>query len=238
MNLSFRRFEFKYHIPRAICDRIIPQLMNYMVWDEYVKGAEYYEVHSIYMDTHDFKCYHEKVDGIMNRKKPRLRSYVKEVGDDTNLFLELKRKSGEVILKDRVVLKRTDLAEFVDNPFFLLRAKDSNESFINEFLYEYTKNNMRPRVKVSYKRTPFFSRFDRAFRLTFDYDIEACGVDNLDFSRPGSKIYDDLVVMEVKFNGAMPRWFHDIIEEYSLSKHTFSKYCSAIDEAYGLPSYF
>lgn len=234
VNLSFRRFEFKYHIPRSVCDRMIPEIMNYMAWDEYVKGEDHYDVHSIYFDSPNFKCYHEKIEGIMFRKKPRLRAYTREFNENSNLFLELKRKNGEVILKDRALMDFNSAKKFFEDPFSLNNLESINKNFANEFLFQYANYNMKPVVLVSYKRKPFFSKFDKRFRLTFDFDIEVSEVRDFDFSKKGVLVDENLVVMEVKFNGAMPRWFHEIIEKYSLNKDTFSKYCSAIDMIYGV----
>ena len=238
LNLHFRRFEFKYHVPRAIADRIIPQMLNYMVWDEYSDGDEGYEVNSLYMDSTNFKCYHEKVDGLMNRKKVRVRSYKKNWDDDNNMFLELKRRSGEVILKDRMIVKGKDFKHFLDDPFSLWNNEDYKNNFLNEFLWEYTVNKMSPTVLVTYKRKPFFSKFDRRFRVTFDYDLSFAKPDGLNFNVGYDRVYDDLVIMEVKFNGAMPKWFHEVIEMYKLTKDVFSKYCAGIETEYGLPAYF
>jgi len=237
-NLTFRRFEFKYHIPKQIADRIIPQMLNYMDYDPYVDEKEYYEVNSLYMDSHDFKSYHEKVDGIMNRKKLRVRSYTKGYDNESNMFAEIKRKSGEAILKDRIIIKGGDFKSFLENPFNLLKTEEYHGSFLNEFLYEYTSNNMKPVVLVSYKRKPFFSKFDRRFRVTFDYDLHVSKPNSHHFESEYDQIFHDIVIMEVKFNGALPKWFHDIIEMYNLQKDVFSKYCQGIEACYGLPAYF
>ncbi len=237
-NLHFRRFEFKYHVPRAVADRIIPQMMNYMVWDEYTNGDDGYEVNSIYMEAPNLKSYHEKIDGIMNRKKLRVRSYSKIYSDDADLFFELKRRSGEVILKDRIIVKGRDFRVFVDDPFSLWGVEEYRGNFLNEFLYEYSSNVMSPFVAVSYRRKAFFSKFDRRFRVTFDYGLSFSKARGADFDIDYDLAYHDLVIMEVKFNGAMPKWFHDIIEVYSLTKLTFSKYCAGVEDSYGIPAYF
>ena len=233
-NLHFRRFEFKYHVPRAIADRIIPQMLNYMTWDEYSQGDEGYEVNSLYMDAKDFKCYYEKTDGLMNRKKVRVRNYKKDWSGNDNVFFELKRRSGEVILKDRMVVQGEDFKNFLNDPFSLLNKEEYKNDFLNEFLWEYTSSKMSPAILVKYKRKPFFSKFDPRFRVTFDYDLSFAKPDELNFNVDYDKVYDDLVIMEVKFNGAMPKWFHDIIEMYKLTKDVFSKYCAGVETEYGL----
>ncbi|MFA6550803.1 MAG: polyphosphate polymerase domain-containing protein [Candidatus Gracilibacteria bacterium] len=236
--LSFRRFEFKYQIPKAIVGRIIPQLMKYMVWDEYAGDNGYYEVHSLYMDSPHFKCYHEKLDGFIDRKKIRIRSYKKTLNGDDIVFFELKRKSGSVILKDRAMVRVKDFELFAGNPFAFFSMENYKNDFFNEFVYDFSKYHMKPVTLVSYKRKPFYSKFDKNFRVTFDYDLSFAKIKSFDFNVKSECAHHDLAVMEVKFNGAMPRWFHDIIEMHSLTRDTFSKYCGAIEFCYGLPDYF
>ncbi len=237
LNLHFRRFEFKYQMPRAIADRIIPQLLNYMDWDPYVKEGDFYEVTTLYMDSPELRCYHEKLDGLMDRKKVRIRTYDKNYKPDSKIFFELKRRSGEVILKDRAVVTGKDFCDFMENPFSVWNEGERDD-FMNEFLWEFSVNRMRSVVVVSYKRKPFVSKFDKEFRVTFDYDLSFAKPNGADYGLDYNNPDDDLVIMEVKFNGAMPRWFHDIIEMYCLSKDAFSKYCHGVEDVCGLPSYF
>ena len=227
-------------MPIGIADRIIPQMLNYMDWDEYTQDDSGYEVNSLYLDSPRFKCYHEKLDGLQLRKKVRIRSYHKSINADSNLFFELKRKSGDVILKDRIVVKGEDYFGFLEDPFSLMKVEAYDKDFLNEYLYEISYNLMKPVVLVTYLRKAFVSRFDKRFRVTFDY--------NLSFAKPADpkshfdvdyeRKYDDLAIMEVKFNGAMPKWFHDIIEMYGLRKDRFSKYCKGIEAQYGVPACF
>jgi len=238
INLTFRRFEFKYQIPKDTADLIIPMIKNYMTWDEYTDKNEYYEVNSLYYDTPSFECYHDKIDGVMNRKKFRIRAYNKDVTEDSKLFFEIKRKSDEVILKDRIVVQGKDFLKFPNDAFCLLKNKEYDQGFLNEFLFETQGKMMKPVILVTYKRKPFFSKFDRRFRVTLDYDLSITKPKGVTFQGDYQDIYPDTVILEVKFNGAMPKWFHDIIETYKMTKRPFSKYCEGIEAYYGLPSYF
>ena len=245
VNLHFRRWEFKYRVPITVADRMIPQMMNYMDWDEYTHDDHGYEVNSLYFDSPRFKCYHEKLDGLKMRKKVRIRSYKRDVGPESNLFFELKRKSGDVILKDRIIVEGEDYFKFLDDPFSLMRVEAYDREFVNEYLYETANNLMKPVVLVTYLRKAFVSRFDKRFRVTFDYNLsfakpgtESDATENASFDVDYERKYDDLVIMEVKFNGAMPKWFHDIIEMYGLRKDRFSKYCKGIEAQYGIPACF
>jgi SPX domain protein involved in polyphosphate accumulation len=237
-SLHFRRFEFKYHLPRKAAYRMIPQMLNYMDFDPYMKDEDGYEVTSMYLDSPDLKSYHEKVDGLMNRKKVRIRTYKKDWGPNEKMFFELKRRSGEVILKDRAIIPGSVMPQYFDDPFALQKLKDVDQNFINEFLWEETAHQMRPSVIVNYRRKAFYSKFDRNFRVTFDHDLAFGGPNKGSFDVDFIKPFPELVILEVKFNGAMPRWFHDIIDMYSLQKDVFSKFCAGIEAIYGEPDYF
>ena len=237
LNLHFRRFEFKYILEKDVADRIIPDLMNYMEWDPYVGENDYYECHSLYMDNRNLKAYHEKIDGILNRKKVRIRSYTRDYKPGDPLFFELKRKSGEIILKDRVVIPGKHLPEFIEDPFSLLKYDEFDKDFLNEFIFEYTNYRMDPKILVSYKRKPFFSKINPNFRVTFDYDMEFAPADRADYDLEYTKMNEDFVVMEVKFNGSVPKWFHNILNMYKLDRKDSCKYCFGIDTLYGEPSF-
>jgi hypothetical protein len=233
-NLHFRRFEFKYILPRNIADRLIPELLNYTVIDENTGNKDSYEVNSLYFDSPHLKSYYEKIFGILNRKKMRIRAYDKNISANKEVYFELKRKSGEVILKDREIIDVPDFCKFIEDPFRIQKNEKYNQKFCNELLYEYKKYQMIPTVFVSYKRKPFFSRYNRRFRVTFDYELQAALPNNLNFDMDLKPICRDNVIMEVKFNGKLPGWFRNIIEEYRLVKMSYSKYCEAVKCCYNL----
>ena len=237
INLHFRRFEFKYFLDKTMADRMIPELLNYMEWDPFVGDKEYYECHSLYFDNQNLKCYHEKIDGILNRKKVRIRSYRRDFSESDSLFFEIKRKSGEVVLKDREIFSGKSLDAFIENPFVLLKEKEGDSSFLNELIFETTHHQMKPTCLVSYKRKPFFDKLDPEFRITFDFDLEFAKPNGASFDQPYQAMEDEFVVMEVKFNGSLPKWFHRFMERFRLQKTESCKYCFGIDTLYGEPYY-
>jgi len=235
--LQFRRFEFKYFIAKEIADFMIPRLLMHMDYDPFVGENEDYECNSVYMDTDYLKCYHEKIDGYLNRKKVRIRSYKREYSPDDPLFFELKRKSGEIILKDRAIIPAKYLPEFHDNPFSLLKYKDLDQKFLNEFIYEYTNYQMKPKLFVSYKRKPFVSKVMKNFRVTFDYNLQFSKVGDDHKSIEYKNLHENDVILEVKFNGTLPQWFHEIINAHQLRKDESCKYCFGTDLLKGEPVY-
>ncbi len=237
LNLHFRRFEFKYFLDKNIADRLIPTLMNYMEWDPYVGDKEYYECHSLYFDNDRLKAYHEKIDGFLNRKKVRIRTYNRDYKQTDPLFFEIKRKSGEIILKDRVVLPANYLEKFIEDPFSVQNHKDADPDFANELVFEMINYQMSPKLLVSYKRKPFFAKNDSTFRVTFDYDLEFAKANGGNYNEEFTPLREDFVIMEVKFTGILPKWFHEIIENFQLVKTDSCKYVFGTDLLNGEPSY-
>jgi len=237
-SLSFRRFEFKYHLPRALADRLVPQLLNYMDWDPFAQEKEFYRVNSLYWDSANFQAFHDKLDGYFERKKIRIRYYGDDFASASPHFFEIKRKKGDAILKNRMDVGIEDVVNFISDSASIKNLKCKDESFVDELLYEIFNKQLKPAVLVSYLRKPFISKFDSKFRVTFDYEIMVAQPTEELFVGHYKSVNDELVVMEVKFNGALPRWFHkEVIEMYSLQKDTFSKYCSGIESCYGFSQF-
>lgn len=227
MKTHFKRYEIKYIIPTNISDRLLPQLLNYMQYDPYMKG-DYYEVISLYFDTLSLQFYHDKIDGLKDRRKFRFRTYSRD--GSSNIFLEIKRKTDSIILKDRIVLKKG----FLDG---LLVRHDITKDYIvkgsAKVLDEYTAFDQAfglvPQTLVAYKRKALHSKFDDRFRVTFDYDITCYDAKHGYFGQKNQITYKELV-LELKFNNYLPKWFHTFIEMYQLERRAFSKYCTAIDK--------
>lgn len=238
--LHFQRYEFKYHIPIRIADKIVPELLNYMDFDPHVKSGkatdegigQHYEVHSVYLDSPHFKNYHEKVEGELFRKKLRIRSYSKDIKDSTPVFVEIKRKYNMVIIKDRTVLPLQKAISLAQGQVDHSLLKGEHHEVVDEFMQDKVMYAMRPKVLVSYKRKPLVSRNGMNLRVTFDYDIQAARTNRVDFSLPTKPIYPGMLVMEIKFNDMLPYWLHETIQKYKLEAWPYSKYCFGIENTY------
>ena len=131
--LHFRRFELKYILPNSIADVIISSLKDNMVKDNHVVIDDYYSVNSIYLDSPNLKCFEEKLAGINERKKYRLRWYSEYTPSKTSPFLEIKRKYESVIVKDRLPISSGDA---LDTQFLLSLRNNQTKSFINELIFQ------------------------------------------------------------------------------------------------------
>jgi SPX domain protein involved in polyphosphate accumulation len=228
--LHFRRLEFKYVVPTALLDLVIPTISRYLDADEYANKQGFYKVNSLYFDSPRLICYQQKLDGILFRKKYRVRYY----GDKKKLFFEIKRKSGDTVFKDRILLPTTTRLnqQSLVNHQFLHHLPDGKLK--GELKTDYHRLNLKPKVLISYLRRPFVSKFSNNLRITLDYDLKASKIKNgelLDLETT-NYVSPDLAVLEIKFNESLPAWVRHIITAHNLQRDSFSKYASAIEKLY------
>ena len=67
-----------------------------MQQDNFTKYNDYYLVRSLYFDNYFFSHFHEKIDGVKNRHKFRIRTYAENEKKNTNFF----RNEGKKQLKN------------------------------------------------------------------------------------------------------------------------------------------
>ncbi|MDD2807022.1 MAG: polyphosphate polymerase domain-containing protein [Patescibacteria group bacterium] len=233
--LHFQRFEFKYQVPLDFVDGIIPELLKYMEFDSYAKLAKdnLYDVASLYFDTAGYGCYFDKIDGQKTRKKLRVRFYDFKLNPDTPVFLEIKRKYDNVVIKDRINLdyetyhKMVELGESRNLVF-----AGQNEETFSEFFWLKDSNGMRPQNVVVYSRKALISKVDPGFRVTIDTNIRTHQANFLRDFGIDQTVFPGVAIIEVKFNNVMPFWFHDIITTYGLEQRPFSKYCNSLEVCY------
>lgn len=227
----FQRFEFKYLLPKKEIDATYDILLhNHLVRDPFLSnGQDYYTVSSLYLDSPDFMCYNEKISGIKNRTKLRLRTY-SDGNDLDNIFLEIKRKSDAVVIKDRAKINK-ELYFRCLNSSHRIGGEEIKNKAIQEFIVRQRAYSMGPLIFVRYKRKPLVSRFDNNLRVTLDYDIEASGAKSFVDYDKFNAINPNGAVMEIKYNNSLPDWLHRIIQKYELNRQSFSKYCFGVDTA-------
>ena len=110
--LRFQRRELKYYLPEQLCPEVIRLIRPYMTLDEHLKGneAKSYLVRSLYLDTDDLKFYHEKLAGSHTRRKFRIRGYN---DNRSEVFLEIKRKYNDIIVKERALIHHEEIAKIL-----------------------------------------------------------------------------------------------------------------------------
>lgn len=232
------RYEYKYLVDTKLLDRLRRSFEPYLEPDEYAAGrnnAEY-TVRSIYFDTHNLQFYHEKLSGIMVRKKLRIRGYNYRDESD-KLFLEIKRKYENKIWKNRAAFSYENLKSIIDcgNIEDLINDETLDRAAFSEgsrFIHHLKRNHLKPVVLITYDREAYQSKFNSSLRITFDknlrYKLFPSTEDLFDESTL-KKAMPDKFVLELKFYNGFPRWLQNILQKYGLTRVPVSKYTICID---------
>lgn len=220
------RFEFKYIVHESYLDRLRQAVMPFVDTDKFMDagGKGHYTVRSIYFDTPRFDCFYEKIDGIRDRKKFRMRGY-DEMTNDSRVFFEIKRKFNIPIEKERVNLLYSDAIEVFRDPNTTIEY--SRAEGARHFMYHMMNKRLMPVVNVIYEREAYLDKFYPGNRITLDKNLRSVsfpGIDDL-FSEQG--VRNSLprhFILEVKFNRAFPQWMKPIQSSFGLLKQSASKY--------------
>ena len=116
---EFARYEFKYIITNDISNQIESEVKNFMQYDGYAskeKNNSYY-VRSQYYDNDLSTHFYEKVDGMKDRYKYRIRTYGPNHRNDNPIFLEKKERKLERTFKQRYQIDYDNLQYFYKHYF-------------------------------------------------------------------------------------------------------------------------
>jgi hypothetical protein len=228
-NRTLERYEFKYFLRSDICNEIINHVKNFMNLDQFAEKFpnKHYIVRSIYFEDEFNSNFDEKVNGYRIRKKFRIRFYNTSLNKDP-IYLETKGRNLERTYKRRVKIDYSDLKFIEENKSLnILLNKYPDSQTVKEFVFEYYKKKLKPKVLIDYTRKPFVNNHGLYFRLTFDKNLSCINLSNsLKNISVNQKIIckAGFAILEVKFERSIPLWFHRIIQSYNLRRQSISKF--------------
>jgi len=217
------RHELKYYINQGEAELLDRRLSMTMDLDPHAQNRPdgQYHIRSLYFDDVANTALKDKLNGIEQRKKFRIRIYNLS---DENIFFECKEKVGPYIAKSSMPISRDLCEELCAGEYRRLLHLD--HPLAGELYYRMACRRLRPRVIVDYMRTPYVAPFQNV-RITFDRDIRT-GVYATDLFDPHlptiSAIADYDLVLEVKFNEHLPAYYHGLIQTGSSMRSAVSKY--------------
>lgn len=156
------------------------------------------EINNCYFDTKDLRCFFESEEGMLPRKKIRIRWYKKGL----ELFKEKKISSIEGRFK--------------------VSEKFHNESFLKNFKHTFFENSygkLKSKIIINYTREYYLLD---GMRITFDSSINYRNIGAV----YKKKFFDNETVMEVKTSIDHP--LDLIEENINITDTRFSKYCRGI----------
>ena len=219
MSEFFRRVEKKYIITKEQYMMVEENIKAKMIEDEHGKST----ICNLYLDIEQFELIQHSITKPIYKDKVRLRSYNVPT-NNTNVYLEIKRKYDGVVSKRRIEMNLNEFYEYLNH-----KNEIEEEQVKKELDYYFYHYDLKPSMFLSYCRRAYYDKEDNDFRLTFDSDILARNYDlELEKGVYGEYILEkDKYIMEIKTLGAIPIWFVKILDELKISPCGFSKYGEA-----------
>ena len=211
------RHELKYFITPAELTVLRNSLTPLMKLDQ----EREYHIRSLYFDTINDDALEEKIAGVGNRKKYRIRIYD---FSDKVIKLECKSKYGDLISKQSVSIPR-DLADqlIAGDPEGLQRMR---HPLLHDVYREMKTRLLRPVVIVDYVREAYIHPAEEV-RITFDKQIRT-GLYQTDMFNPNIPTYpvfdDPVEVLEVKYDEFLPSYLQAILSGVTAQRSAVSKY--------------
>lgn len=215
------RHEWKHEINWSDLITIRQRLRAVAQVDKNAVGGTY-RIRSLYFDTPADKALREKIDGVNQREKFRIRYYN---GDPSLIHLEKKSKLGGLGNKQMAILSREEAQAIVDGDVGWML--DSDRGLVQELYVKMTLQGLRPKTIVDYIREPFVYAPGNV-RVTLDYDIRT-GLGCTDFLDPDCTMIpagNAPIILEVKWDEFLPTIIRDAIQLSGRRSGAFSKYAA------------
>ena len=182
-------------------------------------------VNNIYFDSVDFKNYHEKVSGISERIKVRIRWYGKTFGLIKEPVLEIKIKKEELNRKTTFKLKSFALDKNFSSDF--LQKKVFEKSNLPGFFAEMLRVS-RPVLLNSYERK-YFQSVNKKYKITLDKNLAFFKLKNNN-NRFNEKILDnDHQILEIKYPEDCDDKILEVAKHFPFRLTASSKYVYGVD---------
>ena len=214
----FKRKEVKYLLDEEKYER----LMDYLEGIAEVDAYGLSRINNIYYDTEDYRLIRTSIEKPLYKEKLRLRTYG-NTNDDTNTFIEIKKKYDGIVYKRRISGKYKDLYGYLSGDEGSIGTSQISKE-IEEFIKLY--GNLIPAMSICYDRIAMAGIYDPDFRVTFDSNIEwnsDCR-DLRQIKKGHQLLKKGQRLMEIKIAGAFPIELSGKLSELGIFPTSFSKY--------------
>lgn len=194
--------------------RVVAQL------DSHVGAQGDYLIRSLYFDNLADKALREKIDGVNEREKFRIRYYN---GDTSFIHLEKKVKRDGLGYKLTETITAEEAQRIVDGDTAWMAT--SGRALLVELYAKMKSQGLHPSTIVDYERIPFVYTPGNV-RVTLDYNIRT-GLRCTDFLNPGCVTIpagDAPIILEVKWDNYLPSVIKRAVQVKGRRVGAFSKY--------------
>lgn len=214
------RYELKFLMNTSQAEILKKRLALIMEVDGNSIDGTYF-IRSLYFDDNDNTAYYEKIDGLEEREKYRIRYYNY---DHSYITLELKGKKNNLTYKRQNRITEQEYHDLVEQNYDKIDIKD--RKVLEDFINKAKRKLLIPSIIVDYNREPFVYPVEDV-RITFDEDISS-GRYNYDlFSKellPYRVLEPNEVILEVKFNHFLPSTIKKVLDTVPKTRIAMSKF--------------
>ena len=225
MDKNFRH-EYKFMISRQSAELLKCRLRCIMQRDPHAGPTGQYTIRSLYFDDLNFSAFEEKVSGVDNRTKFRIRCYNYSDG----IFkLEKKEKCGSLTRKTAQTVRREDVIRMMEDP--RQRISEDPKGLAEELRVLCLTQGARPVVLVDYDRTPFISVCGNT-RITLDENLRTMPhcADIFAGATPSVPVMEsDQVILEVKFDDYLPGHLDAALADIPKTPMAISKFAMCLN---------
>lgn len=228
------RSELKFTVDEGLADSIRRYLGARLRPDPHsVAGG--YPVCSVYLDSQDDRLLRQTNEGVRNRYKLRARIYDDHPGHPA--FLEIKRRDGNAVKKQRARVDRSlAMAVLAGEPVADCQAALNRQGISSQKQWKAFSEFCRLRDSISavgttyviYRREAFVSPANLDWRATFDRHLYASAYrPGTPLTIPTEKVAAEnvkTVVFELKFTNRFPIWMRELVQAFNLLAGPYPKY--------------
>ena len=215
------RHEVKHIISPGDAAAIRANLTAVAELDPHAREKGCYCIRSLYFDDPLDTALHEKLDGVNERKKFRIRYYNDDLG---YIMLECKIKRDGVGSKPQERLTKDEAERIIRGDINWMAA--SGRPLLVLLYADMKTRQLRPKTVVQYKRVPFVYAPGNV-RVTIDWDIRT-GPPG-EFLNPEGftlPVEDNVMLLEVKWDEYLPSVIRRAAALRSKTPSAFSKYAA------------
>ena len=215
------RHEFKHHINIGDYQLLRSKLAVFMDKDSHTNENGQYHIRSLYFDNDYDKILYEKLDGVDNRDKFRIRIYNL---NDNIINLEKKSKRNGLCFKSSVNITKEETLKIINGDIQWL--KNSEKELLKELYSVMLSQRIKPKTIVDYQREVYVYSAGNV-RITFDMDIRTAihSLDIFDKNLVTVPIhYDHYMVLEIKYDDFIPEHIAKLVQLGNRRNTTNSKY--------------
>ncbi len=215
------RHELKYYVSHAEAAALTDRLIKVLPFDRYSLEGGKYLISSVYFDTPYDRSLHAVTDGLLMRKKYRIRAYNHS---DSFISLERKSKRGPLCRKESLRIDRDTYDDIMYNGG--KKLPELHEPLADEFYNMLKFEGYIPKTIVEYTRRAFVSPISNV-RITLDSFIKgsSCGTDMFyDCPTLVYTVPPCYVVLEVKYDRFLPDFIRNLLPNEASMQTSVSKY--------------